>query len=1540
MAGTLVAQKKYFKIVYGILKGDASHYKNNLIIHLKSITMKNLKMKKVLPVALLSVALVALVAFISPVNYYELAQDNDFIRALKKKVATYNEQLPEDRIYVQFDKPMYEPGDNIWFGAYVRDGLSMKASTKSEIVHVEFLNPKGTVEKSINLIAKNGVAAGDFALDKEALGGMYKVRAYTNWMKNEGENNAFEKDVQVQDVVLPNLKMKLEFERKAFGAGDEVVAKLELNTNENKPLGDYKIRFVANLDGAQLLAKSDITDEAGIKYIKFNLPKELKTSDGLLNVMIDYNGNTESVSRSIPILLNKIKFELFPEGGDLIGGLESKVAFRAMNEFNKPADVEGIVENEKGAQVASFSSFHNGMGAFDFTPKATEKYVVRITKPEGIKETFKLPETFQRGYVLNVENNKAGEIGVNINTTETEELSLVAQVRGKIYYSTAVNVKKGTNKIIFPTSNFPIGVAQITLFDSKGIARAERLAFVNKDKQLSISVATDKEKYLPREKIKMTLTVKDERGMPMPANLSMAVVNDQLLSFADDKSGNILSQLLLQQDLKDKVEEPAFYFDTKEQKADVALDYLLMTSGWRRFTWEKMMGDKLRQVAYQNEKAIVSGIVMDAVTGKPLANAKIKVNAGADYETDENGKFIFNKLDLSSPVNLTMSKNAYTSQVQAVNGYGDNQVYYLYPTNYYNYGYYGGGMNKVAQGRPEMDEMMVNAPVAAARGANQEDLPAMEVERADEKKLEKRPMKMALAKHEGKKDKAERQPDVLAANVNFAVADVTKVKGETKEANLNLKEVAAKANDNRNERFRMEDTVAEKGKQKNINGLAEQQMAASVYYRARQFAAPVYDKQETVENRTDFRNTIYWNPNVEVDRTGTKTVEFYASDDITSFRTTVEGIASDGSIGRTEKNVFTQLPFAMSTKIPVEVATEDNVSIPLTLKNNTDKPLGGVITITSPDGLKSLAEIPSVQTIMPGKAKTIYLDYKVLDKIGYGDFTISFKSCGLGDAFTQSIKIAPKGFPVNASFSGQEVEKEYSFDMTNVVNGSLKASFTAYPNVVSDLMKGVEGILREPYGCFEQTSMSSYPNAMVLDYLKSTDSKDDKTISYAGNLLDKGYKRLITFETKDRGYEWFGSNPGHEALTAYGLMQFSDMKRAGERVDDKMVERTANWLFSRRDGDGGFKRSAEALDNFGRARKEITDAYIVYALSEAGFTDMKKEFAASYNYAMKSKDPYVLGLVACSAYNLNEKEKANEALDLLLTKQEKNGSWTGAEHSITYSTGQSLTIETSSLAVLAIIKSGNRNANALASGVKYIVGSRSGYGEFGNTQGTILALKALTEYAKASKKTNENGTVAIYVDGKKVTDKSYKAGEKDALVIDNIGQYINGEGQHTLKVKYIGVKTPLPYSVSVSWNTTLPASAKECAVNFTTKLSAKTANVGETLRMTATLTNRENKGIPSTMAIIGIPAGFTVQPWQLKEMQEKKVFDYYEISGNNIAVYYRCMAPNAVKEINLDLKAEMPGEYDAPASSAYLYYTNEYKTWSGMDRVKIVKSKI
>ncbi|HEY4798547.1 MAG TPA: MG2 domain-containing protein, partial [Bacteroidia bacterium] len=1389
--------------------------------------------------------MIALMSWMAPA-YYQPSIENDFIKALKKKSADANSKLPEERVYLQFDKPFYNPGETIWFAAYLRNGKNFKPSSQSDILNVEFINPKGSVEKTIRLIAKNGKATGDFSLDQEAPGGLYKVKAYTNWQKND--SSSFEKELTVQDVVLPALKMKLDFDRKAFGAGDEVSAKIKLETNENKPLSSFKIKYVAQIAGEKILEETALTDYIGEKHIKFALPAKLKTNDGLLNIMIDYQGQTESISRSIPIVLNKISFSLFPEGGDLVRGIESKVAFRALNEFGKPADVEGIVLNSKGKKVTSFTSFHNGMGAFEITPALGETYTAKITNPAGINEEYKLPEPLARGYVLSIESKNQNELLLNVSTTESEELSLVGQIRGKICYATAIHAQSGQNEILIPASVFPMGVAQFTLFDSKGIERAERLAFMNKNNQLNISVSTDKEKYLPREKVNLTVTVKDERGMPMPANLSLSVVNDQLLSFADDKQGNILSKMLLEYDLKENVEEPNFYFDPKEPTADKSLDYLLMTSGWRRFTWEKVLSNGLPSIKYTAEKAIISGVVMDAYTGKPIANAKIQVNNDdTSIETDENGKFSLNKVDLTEAKNLFVSASNYGSQNYPVYDYEQNKVMYLYGHNAY-YGYYpksastkgGGGWGKRAE--EPMDEVMA-APmenIAALAGM------------ADEQKQEhvqQEPMRF-------KKDKTR-------------VDDNSKLKNEEEKKNQNA-EVTSQSkaekkgkiamNDNRDRRLRAGDDLLELD-QKVIP------QNAVVYYRAKQFAAPVYKQGEFPEQRTDFRSTIYWNPNVAVDNSGKAELSFYNSDDITSFKTTVEGIGHDGSIGRTEKTFFTQMPFSLTTKIPTEVVTEDVVSIPLTLKNNTSASVTGLLDIKAPEGLEAATTIPNLQTLAAGKAKTIYLEYKVKQEISEGNFEIGFKACGIKDAFSQNLKVVPKGFPVTASFSGDKEEAEYEIDMRNVVRGSIKAKLTAFPSVVSDLLTGVDGILREPGGCFEQTSMSSYPNAMVMDYLKTSDTKDEKLLAYAGGMLDRGYKRLTTFETKDKGYEWFGQAPGHQGLTAYGLMQFNDLKKVYDGVDQKMIDRTAEWILGQKDGKGGFKRNTYALHNFGQISDDVMNGYIVYALVEAGYGDkLKQEAQASYETAMKNKDPYQLAMSANALAKMNDKN-ADKVMNELLSKQNSDGSFDGTTHSITYSTGQSLKIETTSLAILAMLKNKNAHRSEINKAMEYLVKNRNGYGSFGNTQGTVLALKSLTEFAKANKATPEDGAVAFYVDGKKVAEKNYKAGEKDAIVLDGLEQYIK-DGKHTLKVKYSGTKDPLPHSVAVSWNTSLPNSNEECKVDVKTKLSEKNVNQGETVRMGVTITNKTEGGLPSPIAIVGIPAGLSLQPWQLKEMQE------------------------------------------------------------------------
>jgi hypothetical protein len=277
-----------------------------------------------------------------------------------------------------------------------------------------------------------------------------------------------------------------------------------------------------------------------------------------------------------------------------------------------------------------------------------------------------------------------------------------------------------------------------------------------------------------------------------------------------------------------------------------------------------------------------------------------------------------------------------------------------------------------------------------------------------------------------------------------------------------------------------------------------------------------------------------------------------------------------------------------------------------------------------------------------------------------------------------------------------------------------------------------------------------------------------------------------------------------------------------------------------------------------------------------------------------------------------------------------------------------LDIETTSLAILAIMKAeklknieGFKNfaslnpQKAITEATKFLVNSRS-YGSFGNTQSTILALKALVEYAKFSKKTTENGTVEIYVDNKKVAEQSFLAGRKEEISLKNWEKPLT-KGKHEITIKYVDCKNALPYSIGIQWNTNVPNSQKECKVNLKTELVSSKIKVGETLRLTTTLQNKVSEGLPMTLAIVGIPSGLSPQLWQLKELQEKKVVDFYETVGNNIIFYYRQLKPNETKTIHLDLKAEIGGEYEASASSAFLYYTNEFKTWVKPEKVKVMR---
>lgn len=1787
-----------------------------------------------------------------------LFSDNSFLKGLTNKLEKHHNHHQPDKVYVQLDRNFYRPGEDIWAKAYVRDAQTLKASEKSGVVYLELIDPQGTVIQKQTLLTNKGGAKGDFTLAENAKGGQYQIKAYTNWQKNTKE--AFVLNVQVQNVVLPNLNMKLDFEQKAYGAGDEVVARLDLNSLDKQALVDHDFNFVVSIDGKEIKKSVSQTGEIGRAYVRFNLPKELKTNDGLLNVLLEYKGQTESISRSIPIVLGNIDLQFFPEGGQLIGGLPCKVALKAVNEFGKAADIEGQIEDEYGTVIKTFSSYHMGMGNVEFTPIYGKQYIAKITKPTQIKKGYNLPTVQDHGYTIKVLKQYENSLDIAIQSTNNRELHLVAQQGGKIHFTKTVQTQKGSNLVNIPTKTFPIGITHLTLFNGNQHARAERLVFVNKHKKLNIKVKSNKEKYLPREQVKMDIEVTDENGQPVVGNFSLAVADDNLLTFADDKQGHILSSLLLETDLKGEIEEPNFYFDDEQDpkriqpKIDrkIALDNLLLTQGWSRFKWTDVQAGKQETMQYAAENYAFAGTVLD-LNDKPIKGAKVTaIDDNIITHTDKNGQYNVVGADMSMSATLRIEAEGYNSAIFMANQGNYKQelktilmkgkwvtgkvvdektekpltssYVYLMDKNGQYYNYYnrlqatGQSYNQYAtyssidaQGNfkifvpedgaklrvyhqsyyysnrytikdvniPEKDETTIKvmdmttaykkdkalwkrtAELVLGYGENsnltmaqveqyykrsfgQDDKttktrttaePSIE-EVTDEEDLANDVLNTGVREVDAGEDlstngsRAAPSPpapqmitpteDIVAeptivAGVQLAKAEknaaLARARAESKkatvakeEANKNTiatktvtggkteksekdvaydqefeqamqKEVGASISGkvaNRRGGYNQQQVVDAKKKYKNNYTIVQrmprlttikysddriwseedmkrasdkkileqiyqeldfyknkdqkisqtaikarilvnadgkiqvsnayghsgqqqklyQQIAEAIQklpellpalqinntplavnidvtiqfdsdkttaqllaelkeedlpttyasytyprYRnnrftaTREFYSPAYETKKAVTVRTDFRSMVYWNPMIETDENGKASIEFYNSDDITQFRVTLEGLGHNGQIGRAEYKYFTQLPFELLTKVPDEVLTGDQVRIPLTLTNNTDALIEGDLIVQAPENFELIKKAAKTLAIAAGKSETIYLDYKVLDKTMLGTFKIGFKAQGLSDITTTTIKTKSRGFPVNEVFSGDQLSQAFNINITEVLSNSLTATLTTYPNIMDEIVTSTEKMIRMPGGCFEQTSSSLYPSILALTLLKETGNSNAAIETKARAALKQGYKILSGYQKPVGGYHLWYSAPVNEVLSSYGLIEFTDMAKVFPVDEEARIGKDLSWLLSQRDGNGSWKGNTLHTESWSFTNNDMRDAYIVWAFCSTGNGDkIKKEIEKSYKHAIKSEDPYIMALMANALFDIKDNQRANELLNEILTMQEKDGGFTG-KSSMTNSGGRSLRVETTALTALAMTSSG-KHKQKIIEAIEFIQKSKNYYG-YGSTQGTIFALKALIAFSKNYGNAEEDGTLEVLVNGKKVKTLPYKAKGK-RLEIPNFEEYLK-EGKQNVEIRFADTKTAIPFDLEIAYTTRQPQNTKNCALALTTTVDKENPKMGETVRLTAKTQNITSKDQPMLMMMIGIPAGLSVQPWQLKELEQKGVFNYYEIFDGYVVFHYEGIKAKQSKTVNLDLKADIPGQFEAPASSAFLYYHNEERVWNKPARITI-----
>jgi uncharacterized protein YfaS (alpha-2-macroglobulin family) len=554
-----------------------------------------------------------------------------------------------------------------------------------------------------------------------------------------------------------------------------------------------------------------------------------------------------------------------------------------------------------------------------------------------------------------------------------------------------------------------------------------------------------------------------------------------------------------------------------------------------------------------------------------------------------------------------------------------------------------------------------------------------------------------------------------------------------------------------------------------------------------------------------------------------------------------------------------------------------------------------------------------------------YFGLDVTGQKGECPVTVRGAAGVLSDAVSRKLKIVPPGFPKNASYAGridgpQEVKVRLPEQW---VHGSLEVTLNAFPTTLANLQNGLAGILQEPNGCFEQASTSNYPNVMTMQYLEDNNLADPAVMRRSKDLMQKGYAKLTGYECKQKGYEWFGGDPGHEALTAYGLMQFRDMKQVYE-VDGEMIKRTADWLLARRDGKGGYLRNDKALDSFGQAPAEVTDAYITWALCESGEKGLDAEVAHAIETAEKTEDAYVVALAASAAIDAGKAEEGKKLLDKLAKLQADDGHLEGKLGSITRSGGVSLQIESTALAALAWLKQPAFTAQANKA-IEWIVKNRQGGGSFGGTQATILALKALVGHAKANKTPVTAGKLLLLSKDVPLGERPISAGQQETITIGGLEAKLK-PGDNDLTIVLTG-ENKMPYSLDVSYRTTKPESEEKCPVRLKTSLAKKEAKAGETVELSSELSNSTDQGQPMTIAILGLPAGLEPRADQLDELKKAGTIDYYETRGRELIFYWRSLAPKKQIAWKLDLIAAIPGKYSGPASRAYLYYTPEQKQW-------------
>jgi len=681
----------------------------------------------------------------------------------------------------------------------------------------------------------------------------------------------------------------------------------------------------------------------------------------------------------------------------------------------------------------------------------------------------------------------------------------------------------------------------------------------------------------------------------------------------------------------------------------------------------------------------------------------------------------------------------------------------------------------------------------------------------------------------------------------------------------------------------------------------------------------------------DLIETVYWHAGVTTSPSGEAQVAFDLGDAVTTFRARAEAFSDAGALGHGDALLEASRPFSVEPRLPLEATSGDVIEVPIVVTNGTATHADVNVSLGITGSALLAGRDPSPLSLGEGRRERVRIPLAVLK--GRGVFPITVRaSAGLrGDEVTRSITIVPAGFPVDFTASGRldpDGAVVHVIDLPAAIEaGSIVPSLVLYPTPLATLTEALEALHGEPAGCFEQAASTASVEVLVLQHLLALPRTSPRALQRAAERVERGHARLVAFERKEHGFEWFGGDPGHEALTACGLRTLTEMSKVFP-VDPALLSRTCAWLLARRDGRGGFLQDPRSL---GAPPQPLADAYITWALGRAGEVGLDAEITAAESQALASDDAYHLALAAGAILERRPATEAAPLLARLAEKQAPDGAVRGAATSIVRSRGESLVVETTALSILAWLRAGEPGRAAL--GVRWLL-DHGRCGRFGASPATALALQALVAWDATRSRPKHGGTAQVLVDGALSATVLFGADTTSPIVMPSFALAL-APGKREITVRMSG-GAPMPYTLRVHLNTPEPPAAPAGKVALTTSLDRVELPEGEPASLRAVLANLTGEALPRVTAILGLPGGFEARVDHLSELVTTGKIDAWELRGREVVLELRAMGPGERRVIEVALLAAIPGNYTGPASRAYLTHSDEEKHWAAPLRARIV----